>query len=437
MTDTAVSTAEPPARASQTSRERPWPVRLLSHNMVKYISQAPQVWVEGEIAQLTIRSGRSMVFLTLRDSSANVSLQVTAFQSAFAAMGRPPREGDRVVVHGRFELYAVRGSLSFRVDEVHPVGIGELLARLERIRKILAAEGLTAPERKKPLPFLPHQVGLITGRASAAEQDVLTNARNRWPSVQFRIINTPVQGATAVPKIIAALADLDADSDIDVIVLARGGGSVEDLLPFSDEELCRAVADCHTPVVSAIGHEPDHPIVDDVADVRCSTPTDAGKRVVPDMAAELHGIDIARQRARRALIGWVNTEIAQLARLTSTPLLRDPTAALTTRGEGIAQLAARSTTALRTQFDTETAITQQRQAQLAVLGPAATLARGYAVVQAGGQVVRSAASAPEGTSLRIRLADGVVGAESSGPLADPAAPTAAGLDSSKDNYDEN
>jgi exodeoxyribonuclease VII large subunit len=406
------------ARATETTRENPWPVRMLSQKMVEYIARAPRVWVEGQIAQLNARASSGMVFLTLRDPSSDVSLQVTAYRSVFAGLGRPPREGDRVVVHGEFNFYAARGSLSFRVDEVHPVGIGELLARLERVRALLAAEGLTSADRKKPLPFLPHLVGLITGHASAAESDVLTNARLRWPAVRFRVENPVVQGPSAVPQILQSLAALDADPDVDVIILARGGGSVEDLLPFSDETLCRAVAACRTPVISAIGHEPDHPIVDDVADLRCSTPTDAGKRVVPDAAAELRAVQLGRHRMRRALTGWVDTESVRLARLTAVPALADPMRPLLQRADDVASLAARSLTLLGRGLDAGEADLARRVAQLSVLGPAATLARGYAVVQAvtpaGSRVLRRAGDAPAGTALRIRVGDGALLATSNG-----------------------
>jgi exodeoxyribonuclease VII large subunit len=405
-------------RATETTRENPWPVRMLSQKMVEYIARAPRVWVEGQIAQLNARATSGMVFLTLRDPSSDVSLQVTAFRSVFAGLGRPPKEGDRVVVHGEFNFYAARGSLSFRVDEVHPVGIGELLARLERVRALLAAEGLTSADRKLPLPFLPHLVGLITGHASAAESDVLTNARLRWPAVQFRVENPVVQGPSAVPQILEALARLDADPDVDVIILARGGGSVEDLLPFSDETLCRAVADCRTPVISAIGHEPDHPIVDDVADLRCSTPTDAGKRVVPDATAELRAVQLGRHRMRRALASWVETQSARLGRLTASPCLADPLQPLQRRADDVTGLAARALAAVQRTLDDGAAEMGRRMAQLAVLGPAATLARGYAVVQAvsptGSTVLRHAGEAPPGTALRIRVGDGAILATSNG-----------------------
>lgn len=408
----------PAVKAADTTRENPWPVRALAQRMVEYIAKAPAAWVEGQIAQVSVRSGSQMSFLTLRDAAVPMSLQVVCARSVLAALPAAPAEGSRVVVHGRFEFYPGRGSLTFRVDEMHPVGLGELLARLERLRRLLAAEGLTAPERKKRLPFLPAAVGLITGRASAAESDVLANARARWPAVRFRVENPAVQGVLAVSQIIESLARLDADPEVEVIVLARGGGSVEDLLPFSDETLCRAVSACRTPVVSAIGHEPDHPIVDDVADVRCSTPTDAGKRVVPDAAAELRQVDQLRGRARRALAGWVETEDARLKRLKSATVLADPLSPIAAREADLDRLRERGRRLIVTSLDRIDRDLAHRRAQLAVLGPAATLARGYAVVQAGHLIVRSVADAPAGADLRIRVTDGAVLARSAGAEAE-------------------
>lgn len=404
-----------PATAAETTRENPWPVRALAQRMAEYVSKSPAAWIEGQIAQLTQRPGTTVAFLTLRDSAADISLSVTCARSVIAGLPLPPAEGERVVVHGRFEFYAPRGSLNFRVDAMHPVGLGELLARLERLRRLLAAEGLTAVERKKRLPFLPDTVGLITGRAGAAESDVLANARARWPAVRFRVENTAVQGISAVPQIIDALQRLDFDPRVDVIVLARGGGSVEDLLPFSDETLCRAVSACRTPVVSAIGHEPDHPIVDDVADVRCSTPTDAGKRVVPDALGESRMVDQLRGRARRALANWVSTETARLGRLTSASVLADPLRPIAARVDDVGRLRQRSQAAVDRQLDAVTRDVAHRRAQLTALGPAATLARGYAVVQSGATVLRSITAAPAGTQLRVRLIDGAILAVSSGP----------------------
>jgi len=416
---TGATAARPPLpeRAGDTSRENPWPVRTLAQRMVVYLAKAPAAWIEGQVAQLSLRS--NVAYLTLRDPAADISMSVTLLRTALAALPRPPAEGDRVVVHGKFDYYAARGTLQFRVDEIHPVGLGELLVRLERVRRLLAAEGLTAPERKRGLPFLPRVVGLVTGRASAAESDVLANARARWPAVRFRIEYSVVQGATAVPQLMAALRVLDDDPEVDVIVLARGGGSAEDLLPFSDETLCRAVSACRTPVIAAIGHEPDHPIVDDVADVRCSTPTDAGKRVVPDAKAELRRVDDFRGRARRALVGWVRTEQARLGRLTAAAVLADPHRPIELRADDIERWRQRGRQTITGALDRIDRDLQHRRAQLSVLGPAATLARGYAVVQAGGTVLRSVDGAPAGIDLRIRLADGAVLATSDGPE-DPA-----------------
>jgi exodeoxyribonuclease VII large subunit len=326
----------------------------------------------------------------------------------------PLTEGSQVVVHGRPTFYMSRGTLSLRVDEIRAVGIGELLARIERLRRLLAAEGLFEQARKRRLPFLPRTVGLITGRASAAERDVLTNASARWPAVRFRVVNVAVQGVLAVPEILTALGALDRDPNVDVIVLARGGGSVEDLLPFSDETLCRAVAACRTPVVSAIGHEPDTPLVDHVADLRCSTPTDAGKRVVPDVAEETKRVATMRDRARRALHGWVDRERQLLKSMRSRPVLADPLTPLRRRAEDIDSLRERSRRAMLAVLASERTALVATRSRLTTLGPAATLARGYAVLQvfdedsdnSGDRIVRSIAQLGPGTKFRLRVADG-------------------------------
>ena len=248
------------------------------------------------------------MFLTLRDPVAAVSVRVICPRAVLDAADPPPAEGARVVVWAKPDFNTTRGSFSLSAIEIRAVGIGELLARLERLRRALAAEGLFAAERKRPLPFLPGKIGLICGRDSAAERDVLRNAARRWPAVQFRVEQVAVQGPYAVAEVIDALQRLDADPAVDVIIIARGGGSIEDLLPFSDETLVRAVAACQTPVVSAIGHEQDTPLLDLVADVRASTPTDAARRVVPDVAEQLALIAQLRGRARRCLTGRLDRE---------------------------------------------------------------------------------------------------------------------------------
>ncbi|RKT52588.1 exodeoxyribonuclease VII large subunit [Saccharothrix australiensis] len=395
----------------KSSPEHPWPVRTVARKIFEWINRLGDVWVEGQLTQLSARPGTATAFLTLRDPSVDMSMTLTAPVALVRELQLT--EGSRVVVHGKPNYFPNRGTLSLRVDEIRAVGVGELLARVERLKKLLAAEGLFDPRRKRRLPFLPGKIGLITGRASAAERDVLTNARARWPGARFRVVNVAVQGALAVPQILTALSTLDRDPEVDVIVLARGGGSVEDLLPFSDEALCRAVAQARTPVVSAIGHEPDTPLLDHVADLRCSTPTDAGKRVVPDVAEETERVRQMRDRARRALHGWVGRERELLAALRSRPALSDPHGPLDRRAQDVDQWRERGRRAIRARLDSETAGLTATAARLTTLGPAATLARGYAVVQlvtpdGVDGVVRSTADAPAGARLRVRVADGAL-----------------------------
>ena len=316
-------------------------------------------------------------------------------------------EGARVTLHAKPEFYPARGTLSLRADEIRQVGLGELLARLERLKKLLAAEGLFARERKRSLPFLPERVGLITGRASAAERDVLMNTRRRWPSVDFRVMNVPVQGPTAVPQIIDALKVLENDDAVDVIVIARGGGSVEDLLPFSDEALCRAVFGCRTPVVSAIGHETDAPLLDYVADVRASTPTDAAKRIVPDLAEETQLIGRARRRLDRAVLTLIDREEHRLEAWRSRPSIARPESMVEQRAADVDALRDRATRSLEHRVRRADDDLRHTLARLRALSPAATLERGYAVVQrADGHVVRAADEVTPGDRLRLRLSDG-------------------------------
>ncbi|MGZ6798123.1 MAG: exodeoxyribonuclease VII large subunit, partial [Nocardioidaceae bacterium] len=258
--------------ALETTPEQPAPVRQIANLVAGWIDRLGAVWVEGQVAQLSRRQGMNTVFLTLRDAVADVSVSVTCSRMLFDSLNPPVVEGASVVVHAKPTYYANRGTLSLRADDIRMVGLGELLARLERRRQLLAAEGLFARELKRPLPFLPTCIGLVTGQQSAAERDVLENARRRWPAVRFRVLNTAVQGPNAAGEVMEALRTLERDPEVDVIVVARGGGSVEDLLPFSDEGLLRVVHALRTPVVSAIGHEPDSPLLDLVADVRASTP---------------------------------------------------------------------------------------------------------------------------------------------------------------------
>jgi exodeoxyribonuclease VII large subunit len=391
----------------KSSAEEPWPVRVISQKLSAWIAKLGWVWVDGQVAQISRRPGAAVVFLTLRDPSADLSLTVTAHRDVLDTGAPELAEGARVTLHAKPEFYPARGSLSLRADEIRQVGLGELLARLERLKKLLGAEGLFARERKRRLPFLPQRVGLITGRASAAERDVLMNTRRRWPSVDFRVINVPVQGPTAVPQIIDALKVLDNDDTVDVIVLARGGGSVEDLLPFSDEALCRAVFGCRTPVVSAIGHETDAPLIDYVADVRASTPTDAAKRIVPDLEEETTLIGQARRRLDRAVITLVDRETHRLESWRSRPVLARPEVLVDQRATEVTGLRDRATRSLDQRLRRADDDLRHTLARLRALSPRATLERGYAIVQrADGHVVRSAGEVETGDVLRVRLADG-------------------------------
>jgi exodeoxyribonuclease VII large subunit len=391
--------------------------------IAEWVARLGEVWVEGQVTQLS-RRGTATAFLTLRDPAADVSVSVTCRGDVLDGIALA--EGARVVVRARPDYYVGRGTLSLRATEVRPVGIGELLARLERLKRLLHAEGLFAADRKRPLPFLPGKVGLVTGRASAAERDVLENARRRWPAVRFRVEGVPVQGPTAVPAIVDALHRLDHDRSVDVIVVARGGGSVEDLLPFSDEALIRAVAALRTPVVSAIGHEPDSPLLDLVADVRCSTPTDAGKRVVPDMAEEQARVDALRQRGRRVLRTRVERGLAELETLRRSGR-RSVTVQLGRSVDEVAGLRGRARRSVRTRVDAATADLAHSRARVAALSPAATLQRGYAVVQrADGTVVRAPADVAAGDPLRLRLAGGELGAVAAPAAGPPRGDAAAG-----------
>jgi exodeoxyribonuclease VII large subunit len=365
--------------------------------------------MEGQVAQLTRRPGSSTMFLTLRDPIADVSVQVTCSRMVLDAVVPPLAEGARVVVFGRPTYYVPRGSISFSAEEIRGVGIGDLLARLEQLRRLLAAEGLFDPGRKRRLPFLPRQVGLICGRAGAAERDVIDNARRRWPRVAFEVREVPVQGPYAVAEIVEALGKLDADPAVEVIVIARGGGSVEDLLPFSDETLLRAVAACRTPVVSAIGHEQDSPLLDAVADVRASTPTDAAKLIVPDLGEQLVLTDALCTRSRRAVLGRLDRETARLTALATRPALADPTARLAAAElAGAAQLD-RARRCLRHRIDRAADELTHRQEQMRALSPAATLDRGYAIVtRADGAVVRDPAEVAADELLQLRLAAGTL-----------------------------
>jgi exodeoxyribonuclease VII large subunit len=385
----------------ETSAESPVPVRVVAMRIGEWISRLGEIWVDGQIAQLSRRPGVATQFLTLRDPDANISLTVTCPRGV---LPDSVAEGSRVVMRARPDFYLERGTLSLRATEVRQVGLGELLAQLEARRRLLAAEGLFATDRKRPLPFLPRTIGLITGRAGAAERDVVENARRRLPAARFRLENVAMQGPNAVTEVVAALLRLDRDPEVDVIVIARGGGSVEDLLPFSNETLVRAVAAAFTPVVSAIGHESDRPLLDFVADLAASTPTDAGKRIVPDLAEELRQVTELRTRVRSSVRTRIARESELMAGLPQR-LRRTVRARLDREADDTRALRDRSRRRLTGLIDAERADLVHIRARVRVLSPQATLDRGYAIVRLpDGTVVRAPADARG--RLRVRVAGG-------------------------------
>ena len=389
----------------ETSSESPAPVRVVSEAIKEYIDRLGPIWIEGEISELNERSG-GMAFMRLRDTSADMSISVMCYKTVLASV-QPLPANARVVIHAKPSWFTKNGSLTMSAKEIRQVGVGELLARLEALKEKLASEGLFNSDRKIALPRLPRTVGLICGRNTDAEKDVVENARRRWPSVQFEIREVAVQGAAAVVEVSAALSELEANPEVDVIIITRGGGSFEDLLPFSDESLVRLAASCTTPIVSAIGHEKDSPLLDLVADYRASTPTDAAKRVVPDIAQEISEIEKIRDRMYRRLLSTIDYELNQIAQLRNRPVMKDPSVMVTTRRDEIKAWRDRSHRSFASILEIEKKELKGVRDHLRSLSPQSTMDRGYAVVQfEDGSIVRDASKAKAGTRLRIRVAKG-------------------------------
>jgi exodeoxyribonuclease VII large subunit len=389
----------------ETSSESPAPVRVVTEAIKEYVDRLGPIWIEGEIAELNERSGM-MAFMRLRDTSADMSLSVMCHKSVIAAV-KPLPANARVVIYAKPSWYTKSGTLSMSAKEIRQVGVGELLARLEALKSLLASEGLFSMDRKVALPLLPRKVGLICGRNTDAEKDVVENARRRWPAVEFEIREVTVQGAAAVVEVSAALRELEADGEVDVIIITRGGGSFEDLLPFSDESLIRLAAECQTPIVSAIGHEKDSPLLDLVADYRASTPTDAAKRVVPDIAEEISNINKLRDRAYRALSARVEYEQNFISQLRSRPVMKDPGAFLAILSDELRDLRQRSTRSFTATIDAERKELKAITAHLRSLSPQSTLDRGYSVVRnAKGDVIRDPKQLRRGEILAIKVAKG-------------------------------
>jgi exodeoxyribonuclease VII large subunit len=364
-----------------------YPVAAFNLGLARYLGRLPAVWVEGEVTELRRNPGWANVFFTLKDATTGACLPVTIPRSRFDALDLSLSEGERVHVGGRAQLYEARGELTFRAGTIERFGLGEHLAALERLKQKLAADGLFAPERKRRLPRFPTAVGLLTGTDAAARGDLVTAITTRFPPVHLVVCETRVQGHGAAEAIVSGLRRLSTHPAVDVVILSRGGGSFEDLLPFSAEAVVRAVAGCAVPVVSAVGHEQDTPLCDLAADVRASTPTAAARLVVPDLDGLVSGLDQSRDRLARAgrrLLERDRERTTRLAeRLRSEPL----------------RLVERRRAALDTVAG-----------RLRALSPSATIARGYAVVRAGGVIVRNAGSVAPGERIEVELAQGGLGA---------------------------
>ncbi len=382
--------------------DAPWPVAQLAVELTNFIKRLGSIWVEGQLAKIT-RQGTS-TFAELRDLKEDITISVHHFGTAFPA---DLENGDRVAVLIRPDYWKKTGRISHNILEMRKVGLGELLERIQRLRQQLATEGLSDPSRKQPLPFLPTAIGLITSKDSDAEKDVKQNALLRWPEVQFKTIYTKVSSDAAAPEIIRAIQTLDADPDVEVIIIARGGGSFGDLLVFSDEALVRAAAAAKTPIVSAIGHENDRPVLDDVADLRASTPTDAAKRVVPDVVQERRDLDAWLHRAFMQVSTFVENQMTMLLSVRSRPVLANPHTFIEMHEIEIRDLIASARDWLANYLEHETKDVDHAKRLAISLSPQSTLDRGYAVVRtATGEVLRDANKIKPGTKLKLRLAKG-------------------------------
>lgn len=414
----------PPADAvapRDSSADAPTSVARLNATIRDFVARWNTVWVEGEITSWNVRAGN--IFARLKDTRSDAQISIRIWSSVRPRIPGDLGVGDHVVAAVKADYFVKAGDFSFAVSAMKHVGLGDQLEKLEKLRIQLRQEGLFDPSRKKRLPFLPHVIGLITGERSDAEKDVHRNAELRWPQVRFRTEYAAVQGDRCVPETLAALARLDADPEVDVIVIARGGGDPQTLLGFSDERLVRAVAAARTPVVSAIGHENDHPLLDDVADLRASTPTDAAKRVVPDVSEQRAVIAQLRSRATSRLTQRLSHDITQLEQLRSRPALRSPDPIIDSRAQELWLLQARGRDSISRQLDGAGRATSELRASLRALSPAATLARGYAIAHLeGGVILRDAADAPAGSALTITVDRGSIAARSEGEIDEASTP---------------
>ncbi len=400
------------ATARETSAENPWPLRLLNTKIDEYIKKMSPLWVEGQLVQVNRRPGAAMVFMTLRDTDTDMSMNVSMFARDFDAIEVPIDDGAHVVLHAKPTFWVKRGSLQLQAKEIRSVGLGALLAKLEELKRLLAAEGLFDPKRKVPPPFLPRRIGLVCGRESKAEHDVVVNARARWPGIEFDIREVAVQGAYAVAEVCEAIESLDADPAVDVIIVARGGGSVEDLLPFSNERMVRVASACVTPLVSAIGHETDTPLLDLVADFRASTPTDAARRVVPDVAEERRQLSVAQARLNQAIELRLQREAEGLAALRRHPVMARPEVMLDRQAELLVSTRERLSRHVAHLIDLAAADITRLRSRVRDLSPATVLERGYAVVRdRDGHVITDAEQVTVGDRYDVIVHRGRIGVE--------------------------
>jgi len=421
MTNAGSTSPGPTMTDAPATVESPWPVALLSTKIRGYIERLGTVWVEGEVTQWGASGGN--VYGKLKDLAEDATVSFTIWSSVKSRLTADFKQGDRVIALVKPSYWVKGGSLTMQVFELRHVGLGDLLERLEKLRTLLAGEGLFDASRKKPLPFLPHCIGLVTGKDSDAEKDVIRNAQLRWPAVTFRVAHAIVQGDRAAGEVTAAIQRLDADPEVDVIIVARGGGDFQNLLAFSDEGVVRAAAACTTPLVSAIGHEADRPLLDEVADLRASTPTDAAKRVVPDVTDELNRVQQARARLSTRLTGILSHEVDRLGQLRSRPVLAGSNWMIDSRSEDLTRYVARGVELVGRVVERAGDTIVDLRSQLRALSPQGTLDRGYAIVQLpAGAVLRTADEAPADTALLITLAHGSLTAVST-QTTQPAAPT--------------
>ena len=389
--------------------DAPWGVALFSGKIKGWIERLGTAWVEGEITQWGNSGGN--VYGKLKDLDDDATISFTIWSSVKARLPADLKQGDHVVALVKPNYWVKGGTLTMQVFEMRHVGLGDLLERLERLRQKLRAEGLFDASRKKALPFLPACIGLIAVKDSDAEKDVLRNAQLRWPAVRFRVVHAAVQGDRAAPEVTRAIGVLDADPEVEVIVIARGGGDFQNLLVFSDEAMIRAAAACSTPIVSAIGHEADRPLLDEVADLRASTPTDAAKRVVPDVAEELARVQQARAGMRNRITQRIAHEVDRLEALRTRPVLANPVSIVDLRADELGRYVSRSRDLIDRRIERAHTGVTELTGQLRALSPQRTLERGYAIAQLpDGSALRDSSSAPAGTALVITVARGKLGA---------------------------